>query len=1022
MRTSTSETDQFSTSSPSVSSARGAEWRQWDLHVHTPASIDQHYGDSHQEETWDKYIAALAALPDPIKAIGISDYFTLGGYRRILDAQVAGRLPNLTLILPVIEVRLAAFAGNAELQKLNFHVVFSEELSADTIEHFFLRKLDIKAVLDGNVEWTGDIGSEEGLIELGRAVIEATPKAKRTQESPLRVGFRSAAVDGELVRELLQQSVFRNQTLTAIGVGEWAQMRWEGAGALQKRDAINRADFVFTAASSPIKYQDKRADLRKQDVNERLIDASDAHYYATSSEPNRLGNSFTWIKADPTLRGLRRALQRFDDRVFVGSKPPKLEIVRENRTKYIDRIEIRKKKESSLEEPWFDVEMPINLDLVAVIGNQGSGKSALTDTLGLLGNAKCKHFSFLNPDKFCDRQKKATHFEARLHWVDGTVTQRTLSDSVDESHVERVRYVPQGFFDALTNEKSVKEGGGFYGEIKKTIFSHVAEDDRLGTNALDPLLELHTSEVDQALSSLREELRDLNRRIIAVESASSTESVLAAEMQVRQKEAEIAALSASPPAKIEQPSGSDETTKAIAESREQEASLTDKLGELESAKMREKRKLLTVEKALQGLDNAYSSAVTAINRVQRELAEESISVDLNRVLRVAFDKSSLQSIKQTFEDAIAAATTQLNPNVEGTVANQLLSKREARSSLEQGLQEAARRYQAYLTDMLEWEDRLAEMEGTGTSTAPNSLRALKAHFEDLKTAKPRELDKLLSARRNKVKEIHSKISSISSFYDKVTGPVRAHIQNEQLTREKYRLEFNVALNESGFADSLFALISQSTGPFSGLQAGRERLQLMIAQPDFAVAEEAIEFAEEILRLLDWDSRTEPRVYVGAGSLLKKGHTIEQLYDLIFSLAYISPLFTMALNGKPLRLLTPGERGILLLVFYLVVDIGEEPLIIDQPEGNLNNQSIFEHLVPVFLAAKRRRQIVIVTHNPNLAVVCDAEQVIHCQHDEAGHLITYESGALENPKFNQLSLDLLEGTSDAFESRRVTYQQ
>ena len=51
------------------------------------------------------------------------------------------------------------------------------------------------------------------------------------------------------------------------------------------------------------------------------------------------------------------------------------------------------------------------------------------------------------------------------------------------------------------------------------------------------------------------------------------------------------------------------------------------------------------------------------------------------------------------------------------------------------------------------------------------------------------------------------------------------------------------------------------------------------------------------------------------------------------------------------MLSPGERGILLLVFYLVIDRGDEPLIIDQPEGNLNNQSIVDNLVPVFVAAK-----------------------------------------------------------------------
>jgi hypothetical protein len=79
------------------------------------------------------------------------------------------------------------------------------------------------------------------------------------------------------------------------------------------------------------------------------------------------------------------------------------------------------------------------------------------------------------------------------------------------------------------------------------------------------------------------------------------------------------------------------------------------------------------------------------------------------------------------------------------------------------------------------------------------------------------------------------------------------------------------------------------------------------------------------------------------------------------------------------------------------------------------------LVPVFRAAKQRRQIVIVTHNPNIAVVCDAEQIVHCEMDQDGsYRLHYSTGALENPKFNDLSLDLLEGTADALGARVHTY--
>lgn len=61
---------------------RGSEWRKWDLHVHTPASIVQHYGEN-TEEIWEKYINDLENLPEEIKVLGINDYLFLDGYKKV---------------------------------------------------------------------------------------------------------------------------------------------------------------------------------------------------------------------------------------------------------------------------------------------------------------------------------------------------------------------------------------------------------------------------------------------------------------------------------------------------------------------------------------------------------------------------------------------------------------------------------------------------------------------------------------------------------------------------------------------------------------------------------------------------------------------------------------------------------------------------------------------------------------------------------------------------------------------------
>ena len=71
--------------------------------------------------------------------------------------------------------------------------------------------------------------------------------------------------------------------------------------------------------------------------------------------------------------------------------------------------------------------------------------------------------------------------------------------------------------------------------------------------------------------------------------------------------------------------------------------------------------------------------------------------------------------------------------------------------------------------------------------------------------------------------------------------------------------------------------------------------------------------------------------------------------------------------------------------------------------------------------KHRRQIIMVTHNPNIAVVCDAEQIIHASIDrQNGNRITYTSGSIENPVINKHVLDVLEGTRPAFDNREAKY--
>jgi hypothetical protein len=116
----------------------------------------------------------------------------------------------------------------------------------------------------------------------------------------------------------------------------------------------------------------------------------------------------------------------------------------------------------------------------------------------------------------------------------------------------------------------------------------------------------------------------------------------------------------------------------------------------------------------------------------------------------------------------------------------------------------------------------------------------------------------------------------------------------------------------------------------------------------------------------------------------------------------------------------------LLLLYLAIDRSDRrPLLIDQPEENLDPKSVFQDLVPHFRQARRRRQVIIVTHNANLVVNTDADQVILATSipSALGGLphITYQSGSLENPTIRHAVCDILEGGERAFLERERPYR-
>ncbi|MEZ4741080.1 MAG: hypothetical protein R3B45_01295 [Bdellovibrionota bacterium] len=137
-------------------------------------------------------------------------------------------------------------------------------------------------------------------------------------------------------------------------------------------------------------------------------------------------------------------------------------------------------------------------------------------------------------------------------------------------------------------------------------------------------------------------------------------------------------------------------------------------------------------------------------------------------------------------------------------------------------------------------------------------------------------------------------------------------------------------------------------------------------------------------------------------------------------------------GKLPKQLSIGQRGTLYLCLKLATDTFGTPFIFDQPEDDLDNSFIAENLVPLIRKIKKYRQVIFATHNANVVVNSDCEQIIVANNE--GEMLSYVSGAIENTFTDSDPSDLLlkmgirehvcrvlEGGKDAFKKREKKYQ-
>lgn len=950
--------------------ARGSEWRRWDPHVHTPeTALNDQFG------TWDEYLEAINAQSE-VRVIGVTDYFLFSNYSKLKLYAEDGKLPKVDLLIPNIEFRIAPPTDKATA--LNIHLL----VCPDDAEHE--QKLH-----NALARLTWDYGDDnfscvpDQLVAFGKAV-DPTITDER---AALKQGVMQFKVDFSTLRKWYgNESWLKANSIVVAAAGDDGLSGFYKDGAwVAWRDEITRfSQALFSGRPGERDFwlcrrsEDKETVMRLGGMKP-CLHGSDAHKIDDLFRPAK--DRFCWIKADPTFEGLRQVLYEPESRVHIGPSPPL----------YHDEARVIRNVRLSHSGGWFDnVEIPLNAGLISIIGQKGSGKSALAELIAFAAGswASEERGSFL-----CRAGAHLQQTRIDLEWADGEVASQILGNEHTDDRA--VRYLSQRFVERLCADDHL--GDELVEEIENVIFSYVEPSDTLNASSFQELRALRTDSTRAEGERLREDIKRLIRE--DCDLRDKAEKLTEKKSKIETLEDERKGL------ERQLPKATTEEEKKAQESLQEKRKTLTELQKEAGADKHKLQKITDIRTTLTSftarMDRFYRELVPVLKEIG--IAETDVSVYRPR-FPVDTDKP-LAAREKEIRESITARDGDKEKPVSGTIhaiekeIESLAKQESADKARAKRIEEIQKRIAVIDTEAGRINKEIEQVVGPDkrrhAAIASERTEAYKAYFVNLKTER----------------------DVLESLY----APVTARLKSDASFAQEQDLEFSIRweVDLKTWLERGGALFDQRTSIPYGTLADLSKVAETILAPGWASGDpEQIESAidEFLTAFRDKD--------LPSSRYRRTGVTNRDILEWLYETEHIRLSYGLKYNGTELEKLSPGTKGIVLLILYLGMDVGDtRPLIVDQPDENLDNESIYELLTEYFKLAKKRRQIFLITHNPNLVVNGDSEQVIvaTCKRREDGFPhISYSSGSLENPDIRAKVCRILEGGSTAFRKRERRY--
>jgi len=735
-------------------------------------------------------------------------------------------------------------------------------------------------------------------------------------------------------------------------------------------DRIVAMEVVDRFCSKPALYGDKRLHWTE-------VIGSDAHHPTGSSGQRCPGSQYTWVKMGrPSLEGLKLALLDGPLSVRRSDAHP-TEDPNEHAALVLESIEVVQARYMGRSQPFV---VNLNPWLNAIIGGRGTGKSTLVEFCRIALRRDDELPDVLTPEFEKYGNAYGNRDEGGLLTADAQL--RVVYRKNGARY--RVQWNPSGAVDAIREEVEGSEGiwQSAQGEVRQRFPIRIYSQKQIFHLAREPLALLRVVDEASAVDrrSWLERWEAEERRFLALRAkAREIEAGLAEEPRLR---GEL-----------------DDVKRKLA--------IFEEAGHAEVLKAFQRR--TRQQRTVGPWEEDWSNAGERLREVAAEIVPDPLeSTNFNLDRPEDADLHERASQVRARLDEIRNALEQLAEQVDRVLAGWRRDTED--SSWRIAVQTARDAYENL-------RKRLAE-EGAGDPAAYGEL------VQRRQTIEQRLKD--LSDRRNQVEKLredaNASLERLGRIRRELTESRRSFLENVLKDNRYVRIQVVPYGARETVEDELRGLLQRGSGDFEkdiGSVDGRGLLgELYEDGADAASVERGLtDLRRTIHDIADgWHDPTflgDRRFATHIAKLPPE--TLDRL-DLWFPEDSLEVQYNTIGDGQRFRSIqegSPGQKTAALLAFLL--SYGEEPLVLDQPEDDLDNHLICDLIVTQLRDAKRHRQIIVVTHNANIVVNGDAELVVALA-ARGGETQMECAGGLQEKNVRKTICEVMEGGTDAFKER------